>query len=152
MKRHVRAEATGIKTRPDARKWVAEHVNNYSSAPQWPHADLVGSIFTKSDLVGIRCMCGRSRPANFLSSGILSIVAARTPTVSKKKGPKSRNCGQWRRGTLVAFVAVGCVRMRLRRRGRSVRLRQASSDDEMIPAAQQGSLFIPAIRFCGLRV
>ena len=44
MKCHLRAEATGIKTRPDAWKWIAAKVNRHLLNPQWLRADLMDNI------------------------------------------------------------------------------------------------------------
>ena len=44
MKCHLRAEATGIKMRPDAWKWIVAKVNRHLLDPQWLRADLLDNI------------------------------------------------------------------------------------------------------------
>ena len=43
-KRYVHAEAMGIKSRSDARRWSTNQANDYSPASNRAHADLAGNI------------------------------------------------------------------------------------------------------------
>ena len=44
-KRHLRAEAIGIESRPDSRQWIADKANNYLQHPNWISAGLLPEGF-----------------------------------------------------------------------------------------------------------
>ena len=127
MKCRVLAGAMRIQTRSDAQSWIAGEVGSHLPDPQWRRADLVGNtggtisrIFRRIGMRGCPLYMHPKMVCELSGSGICPGCVAwnskfgnwcPNPTFSTMMARRRGFVGQWRKGTLIAFVAAGCVFM-----------------------------------------
>ena len=127
MGRHLRAEATGIKTRSDSLKWIVAKVKRHLPDPQWHRADLVANIGVTPSRIFRRIGMRRYPPYGHrqIARELFGLretvclprmesnrwVLAPGPTLGATKARPCGCFGQRRREKLIARVAGGFARM-----------------------------------------